>query len=190
VRAVDRLMERRKKQLEALLQVKKPMSIYIEYFFNSPKSISELAKDINACVGCSLALTESDPDNFYWCNFLSMELYFNEHKYDDPDDVKEIDVENFKYQLSIRTSVGDADARPVQLPAMALLIYALHRWYAITGILVYAGQVLLARYEERDTLDYGKRLYDSLSGMAFIKLSDHLAILKGQFPESDIDIFF
>lgn len=120
------------------------MSVNICYFFNYSKSLPELAEDINERLGCSLAPYEGDPEDFFE-RFLSMD--FSLHTAEGYVNDNELDLENFKYQLGFRTPAGGADARPIQLPAMAMVTYALHRWYGVTGILVYEVQILLARYE-------------------------------------------
>ena len=56
-------------------------------------------------------------------------------------------------------------------------------------MLVYDLQTLLARYEERDIPEYGKSLYDLVSGTTFIRFSEHLDVLKEHFSEEEQAIF-
>jgi hypothetical protein len=49
---------------------------------------------------------------------------------------REVDFESFQYILNFRTAVGAAGARPIQLPAIALVVFALHRRLEIAGMLV------------------------------------------------------
>jgi hypothetical protein len=156
------------------------MSVTIDYFFNYSKPLPELAKDVNECLGCSLAAYEGDPDDLF-DRFLSME--FSLHVADSYENDRELDFENFRYALGFRTPWGEADARPIQVGAMAIVIYALHRSLGITGILVFDMQTLLARYEEREIPEYGKRLYDVLSDSAFVSLSSHLEKLKARLRD-------
>ncbi|HEX8681734.1 MAG TPA: hypothetical protein VF707_05430 [Ardenticatenaceae bacterium] len=156
------------------------MSVTIQYFFNSPKDPEELGRDINNCLGCSLAPYEGDPEDLF-DRFLSME--FTLQIADEYVNDKELDLENFGYYLDFRTPVGDADARAIQVPAMLMVIFALHRCFGITGILVFDVQILLARYEERAISGYGKRLYDLVSDTVFLSFPAHLNAIGARLPD-------
>jgi len=147
------------------------MSQTLEYFFNYPKPLSELAEDVNNCLGCSLSPYENDPEDLF-DRFLSME--FSLHTADGYENDRELDFENFHYQLSFRTPWPDADAHPIRLPAMLIVAYALHRKYGIVGMLVSNMQRLLTRYEERAIPEFGNRLFDVVSDTPFINFEAHL----------------
>ncbi len=155
------------------------MSYTIDFFFNSPKSLTELTEDINNCLGCSLAPIPDDPQVLF-TRFLSMEFWFSEADYGND---RELDFENFSYQLGFKTWMGGANARPIQLPAIAMVVYGLHRQLSLTGILVFDVQILLARYEEREVEDCGLRLYDLVSDTPFVSFASHLNVLTRRLPE-------
>lgn len=156
------------------------MSVVIDYFFNYPKDLQELAADINTTLGCNLSPYEGDPQD-YFSRFLSMEFSLSSSEYLVND--RELDFENFRYELGFRTPWGGADARPIQLPAILLVIYALHRWLGITGMLVYDVQILLARYVEREIDGAGRRLFDVISSTPFLSFQAHLDIVKRRLPD-------
>lgn len=71
----------------------------------------------------------------------------------------------------------------MQLPALAYIAYVLYFGFKITGMLVYDGQVLLARYEERFYNDAVENwLYDSVSN-EFVRFPAHTAQLRERLPE-------
>jgi hypothetical protein len=156
------------------------MSYKIGYLFNYPQDLAQTAKDINECLGCSLAPYLGDTDHWF-DRFLSMEFSFG--KIEGFENEGELDFENFRYEINFRTAVGAARARPIQLPAIATVVYALYRWLGITGILVFDMQILIARYEERDIQDWGKRLYDVVSDSPFIGFGAHLSLLEQRMPD-------
>lgn len=108
------------------------MSVSLDYFFNYAKALPDLTADINRCLGCSLAPYEDNPADLF-DRFLSME--FSLHTAAGYENDRELDSENFHYKIDFRTPWGDAAARPIQLPAMLMVAYALHRWHGITGTL-------------------------------------------------------
>lgn len=110
-----------------------------------------------------------------------MEFSLNEVGYLEND--RNLDFESFKYELDFRTAWGNAQMRPIKLPAMLMVIYTLHQLYGITGMLVYDVQILLARYEEHNIEELGKCLFDSISKTLFIDFLEHLRLVNKQLPE-------
>jgi hypothetical protein len=157
------------------------MSCTINYFFNYPQDLAQTAKDINECLGCSLAPYLGNTDDWFDI-FLSMEFSFG--KVGGFKNDGELDFENFRYGIDFRTAAGAADARPIQLPAIAAVVYALYYQLGITGILVFDVQILIARYEERDIPDWGKGLYDVVSDNPFVGFGAHLRLLEQRMPDS------
>jgi hypothetical protein len=158
------------------------MSIHISYFFNYPKNLQALAADINTWIGCNLSLYEGDEQDYY-ARFLGME--FSLRPAEGYENDRELDFENFRYQLGFRTPVPDAGARPIQLPATLVIVYALHHSLRITGMLVYDTDILLARYAEREIEGwYGRRLFDVVSETPFISFPAHLNIVRKRLPQS------
>lgn len=158
------------------------MSVTIDLFFNHPKSLTDLGTEINACLGCSLAPYEGDNEDLF-DYFMGMEFSLDSAEGYEND--REVDFENFAYEIGFRVPVPNTDMRPAMLPAMALVTYTLHRWLGITGILVHDVQTLLARYEEREVPGYGRRLYDVISGTPFVDFAQHLEILLRRLPEDE-----
>ncbi|HET9493060.1 MAG TPA: hypothetical protein VFR15_02400 [Chloroflexia bacterium] len=158
------------------------MSVHISYHFNYPKDLRGLAADINTWIGCNLSPYDGNELDSYYARFLGMEFslrsaegYVNDG---------ELDLENFSYQLGFRTPVPDAGMRPTQLPAILVVVYALHHSLGITGMLVYEVESLLARYVEREIDGYGRRLFDVLSETPFISFPAHLNIVRKRLRES------
>ncbi|MFL6227678.1 MAG: hypothetical protein ACJ741_02735, partial [Pyrinomonadaceae bacterium] len=121
------------------------MSVTVDYFFNSEKRLDELAREINSVLGCSLTPYQGDEED-YFGRFLAMEFSLSKHPFENDG---ECNFEDYEYYLHLRTPAGDADLRNIQIPAMGLVAYALFRRRSLTGMLVYDGQILLAKYEER-----------------------------------------
>ena len=156
------------------------MSICIDYFFNYPHDLSALAQEINGRLGCSLSPYEGTPEDLF-CRFFAMELSLSKHPLEND---RELNFEDYTYQLGLRAPIPDADLRSMQLPAVALLAYALYRRLKITGMLVYEVQILLARYEERlDSESGAAELFDIVSG-EFVRFPAHLETLCGRLPEN------
>jgi len=156
------------------------MSICIDYYFNHPHDLSALAQEINGWVGCTLSPYEENPEDLF-CRFFGMELCLSKHTLAND---RELDFEDFTYHLSIRTPVPDADLRSMQLPAVALMAYALYRRMGIAGMLVYDVQILLARYEERLDSELNEaRMFDVVSGK-IVRFPAHLDSLYSRLPES------
>ncbi|WP_375505809.1 hypothetical protein [uncultured Nostoc sp.] len=156
------------------------MSCTINYFFNYPQDLAQTAKDINECLGCSLAPYLGNTDDWFDI-FLSMEFSFGEQRLGNNG---ELDFENFRYGIDFRTAAGASAARPIQLPAIAAVVYAFYYQLGITGILVFDVEILIARYEERDIPDWGKGLYDVVSNNPFVGFGAHLRLLEQRMPDS------
>ena len=154
------------------------MSVSVEYFFNDPKGLAELAADVNACLGCNLAPYEGNADDLF-DRFLSME--FSLHTADGFVNDRDLDLESYAYYLDFRVPAGEGDALTIQVPAMLTVVYALYRGLGITGLLVYNTQRLLARYEERELPD-GRCLWDTVSDTVFEDFADHLRHIEQRLP--------
>jgi hypothetical protein len=156
------------------------MSICINYYFNHPHDLSALTQEINGWLGCSMTPYEGNPEDLF-CRFFGMELSLSQHTLEND---RELNFDDFTYQLGLRTPVPDADLRSMQLPAVALMAYALYRRMGIVGMLVYDVQILLARYEERIDSELNEaRMFDVVSG-EFVRFSAHLDALYHRLPES------
>jgi hypothetical protein len=155
------------------------MSITVDYFFNWPGTLSELAAQFRRWVGSDLEPYEGDAENLY-CRFLGMEFSLYEH---DLENDLELYFEDYRFEAGIRTPVPDGDFRPLQLITMASLVYALYRRLGISdGILVFDVGLLLARYEQRPTSGREKGLYDVVSA-EFVKYPQHFTSLMSRMPE-------
>jgi hypothetical protein len=99
------------------------MSILLDYFFNFPKPLDQLAVDLRTWIGCDLRPCEGDPDDLY-CRLLGMEFSLRTHELEDD---RELNFRSYRYCIGIRTPMPDADFRPHQLLTMATLAYAMHR---------------------------------------------------------------
>ena len=156
------------------------MSVCIDYYFNHPHELSALAQEINGWVGFSLSPYEGNPEDLF-CRFFGMELSLSKHSLEND---RELNFEDFAYQLGIRIPLPDADLRSMQFPAVALLAYALYRRMGIVGMLVYDVQILLARYEERvDSESDEAGMFDVVSGV-YIRFPAHLDALYSRLPKS------
>ena len=161
------------------------MSITVDYFFNHADNLAEVAEQVNMGIGCSLLPYQGDPNDMY-CRFFGMDLDFLKAEFENDGD---LNFEDYKFHLSLRTSVGMAARRPIQIPTMISVAYALCLHLHITGMLVYDGQVLLARYEERLDPESGEySLYDTVSDK-FVRIPSHLRALVNRLPEEDRTIF-
>lgn len=160
------------------------MSITIDYFFNYNSSLPQLADDINGWIGCQLAPYQNDSNN-YFCRLLGMELGLDEHNLEND---REMDFENYRFQIGIRTPLPDADFRPLQLPTMAFVTYALYRRMEVTGMLVFDSQLLLARYSERvNPVTNLASLYDDVSS-EFVSYPKHINDLMRRMPERSLSL--
>lgn len=150
----------------------------VDYFFNHADNLAAVAEHLNMTVGCTLLPYQGDPDDMY-CRFFGMDLDLLKTEFEN-DGV--LNFEDFSFHLSLRTSVGMVQLRPIQIPAMVSIVYALFCSH-VTGMLVFDGQVLLARYEERLDSKFGEAcLYDVLSDK-FVRFPTHLSTLVNRLPE-------
>ena len=156
------------------------MSVEIGYFFNYPQNLISTANEINVCIGCDLVPYQSDAQDWF-SRFLGMELSLGTTEYLEND--RELDFENFSYTLNLRTSWAASELRPLQLPAVASIVFALHQSYGIAGMLVYDLQILLARYESRVHSKRGQTLHDVLCDAPFVGFGSHLKRLEARMPQ-------
>lgn len=155
------------------------MSVTIDYFFNHSDDLPELTRNINGWLGCSLASYKGDSEDLF-CRFLAMEFSLSTH---DLENDRELDFENYKYELGFRVPAPDGDLRILQLPAIALVAHTLYCRMKITGMLVYDVQTLLARYEERlEAEDNTPEIYDVVSG-EFVSFPKHFETLQRRLSE-------
>jgi hypothetical protein len=155
------------------------MSITVDYFFNYPGTISATGDLINESIGSRLSPYEGDANDLY-CRFLGMELNLLPQTFENDG---ELNFQDFCFHLSFRTSLGAASLREMQLPGMALIAYSLLCAHGFGGMLVFDGQVLLARYEERhDPKTGANRLFDTVSN-EFVIFPHHLSTLEQRVPE-------
>lgn len=162
------------------------LSVVISYFFNS--NIDDLAvqaTQINEVIGSNLSPYQGDSGN-YFDQFLGMEFSLFKADGDDGSLPSHDSPEfgKYKFELDFRTSLADAPARAVQLPAMLIVVHTLHRRLGVTGSLVYDNQRLLAKYEERDMSGYGMRLFDVVSNTPFVAVRPHLNVLHALLPST------
>jgi hypothetical protein len=157
------------------------MSVCMSFFCNSSKDLSELAQDINACLGCSLAPYENNPDD-YFTRFLGMEFSLSQAEGYEND--RDLDFESFRYELEFRTSVPDGDLRTIQLPALFMVVYLLHRRLGLTGMMVRDVQTVIVRYEEREKTRRERYLYDVLSETPFDDFLLHFSAVKRRLGET------
>jgi hypothetical protein len=159
------------------------MSITVDYFFNCADSLSAIAEQMKMSIGCSLLPYQGDSNDLY-CRFLGMDLDLQKSYFENDGD---LNFEDYTFHLSLR--VGMAPLREMQIPAMAFIAYALRFRSHIAGMLVFDGQVLLARYEERLDPDDGEaNLYDTISDQ-FVKFPSHLSTLMNRIPE-DYEFYY
>jgi hypothetical protein len=151
------------------------MSITVDYFFNFSGDLTDLVKLIKENIGCSLVPYQGD----LFSRFLGMELSLSKHIFENDG---ELNYEDYAFLLSLRTPMGLAALRSLQVPAMAYMAYVLYWGCRIKGMLVYDGQILLARYEKRLDEIAGAALYDTVSN-EFINFPFHLDSLGKRLPE-------
>lgn len=161
------------------------MSITVDYFFNHIDSLADAAEQVNMSIGCSLLPYQGDANDFY-SRFFGMDLDLLKTEFEND---RDLNFEDYKFHLSLRTSVGMAACRPLQIPTMISVAYALCLQLHITGMLVFDGQVLLARYEERLDPEFSEdNLYDTVSDR-FVRFPSHLMALVSRLPEEFRTIF-
>ena len=146
------------------------MSICIDYFFNHEDELGPLSRKIGGWLGCFLSPYDGDKKDLF-SRFLGMELGLGEHSFEND---RQLNFQDYRYRIGIRTPIPDGDLRIMQAPAMVLIARALFYRMNIRGMLVYDMQHLLARYEERlDLKGSGcEEMFDSVSG-EFVTLPRH-----------------
>ena len=155
------------------------MSVTVNYFFNASETLNVPVNKINGCLGCSLKPEQDNPE-VYAARLLGMDLTLSQAG--DYVNDRELDFEDFKFELGLTTWAGYSELRPIQLASMVASIYALHCFFGITGILVYDMNILLARYGEHEVGNHGAQLHDLMSGTTPMTYSDHLAIVSSRLP--------
>ena len=155
------------------------MSVTVDYFFNHSGSLAEVAALVNRNIGCSLHPYEGDANDFF-CIFLGMELSLQRNKFDND---REMNFEDFGFHLSFRTSVGAAWLRPIQIPTMVSIAYVLCLDLHITGMLVFDGQILLARYEERLDPELNENCVYDVVSEEYVSIPAHLGTLLNRLPD-------
>ena len=154
------------------------MSINVDYYFNWPGTLGELAAQFRLWIGSDLQPYEGDPENLY-CRFLDMEFSLNEHDLENDGD---LNFEDYRFEAGIRTPIPDNDFRTLQVITMSSLVYALFRRLGVVeGILVHDTQLLLARYGGRAGWHGRAELYDSVSGEV-VKYPQHMTSLMARIP--------
>ena len=155
------------------------MSITVDYFFNYPEGLAAIAELMNKSLGCSLSPYKGDSQDMF-SRFLGMELSLSSHDFEND---KDLNFEEYAFYLSLRTPMGLAALRGMQLSAMAYIAYILYFGFKITGMLVYDGQILLARYEEQVDSEAGENwLYDTTSKQ-FVTFPEHIDKLRKRVPK-------
>ena len=154
------------------------MSIDLDYFFNHPGDLDSVARDIQRWLGCNLAPYEGDPTDLY-SRFLGLELSFGEHNLETD---RNLNYEDYRFFLGIRTPLPDAELRAVQVLTMATIPYVLYKHLRITGLLVFDVGTALARYEPRPGPDGEERLFDVLSD-TFVRMPEHLRVIASRLPD-------
>lgn len=146
------------------------MSISVDYFFNHENELEPLSRKVGGCLGCFLSPYEGNPQDLF-SRYLGMELDLERHSLEND---RQLNIQDYRYRIGIRTPVPDWEMRIIQVPAIVLIAYTLFYRLNIKGMLVYDVQHLLARYEER--LDFkgsgGEEMFDSVSG-EFVSLPRH-----------------
>jgi hypothetical protein len=117
------------------------VSVCVEYFFDCVDPLALLLRELDEILGLAL---RPDGDR-YTCRTLGMELALESpHAYPSSGELRCAD---YRHVVATRTG-GHATSRPIQLAATAMLPVLLHAHLGITrGMLVYDGQILLARYD-------------------------------------------
>ncbi|WP_036484906.1 hypothetical protein [Myxosarcina sp. GI1] len=134
------------------------MSVTFHYFFNHPKSISELAQDINSILGCNLK-SPKDKKDYMFCRFMGANFYFGDSFGFENDG--DLDFENYQYNISIKVFAPDFDLLCVCNSLLAIIACVLFIRLKVTeGMLVHELQTLVARYKyfpNRGTIDLVSR---------------------------------
>ena len=156
------------------------MSSTVDFFFNHSESLPELAKSINAWLGCVLSPYEGDSEDLY-CRFLGMEFSLSGH---DLENDGECRFKDYQFQLGFRIPAPDGDLSELPIPNIAMVIYVLFSRMKISGILVCDVQIPLAQYEARNISENSQdALYDGISN-EIISFPKHFATLQERISKS------
>jgi hypothetical protein len=151
------------------------MSLTISYFFNFEQDLKETCSMLNSCLGCSLT-NLSDDLNFFTCSFMSMELYFGTHSFDNDSDC---DFENYKYEIGLKTYWHQSVFRQNQVQISSAIAFNLFYCLDITdGLLIYNLGIPLARYKSVDS-----SLFDIFSN-SVVSYPKHIVDLYERLPKS------
>jgi hypothetical protein len=74
------VLQRRQLKLHPVQQAR-DVSITVDYFFNSPESLTEVAQAVGRALGVRFEPYEDDPSDLF-CRFLSMEFSLHRHGLD------------------------------------------------------------------------------------------------------------
>lgn len=149
------------------------MSVELQYFFNSPLPLPELAAVLNNELGCALKPYQGSESD-YFTTLFGIEFSLGDH---DLENDGELDFESFQRYVELRTSWGAAGRRNIQLPLLLAIVAVLQDRLGYAGIAVYDLQLLLARYLERDQV-----FVDVLSGTSLLDYESHLGAVWSRCP--------
>ena len=150
------------------------MSVTVDYFFNSEMDEHQLVAEINKCLGSTLK-PSGDDFRTYFTQFMGLDFSFYEHDFESD---RELNFEDYKYHVGIKTWAGDRYVSEIRVPLMAMIVFLLyHRLKIKGGMLVYDLQALLGRYEERITEDGVPYLFELLS-QEFVGFPEHFVDLN------------
>lgn len=149
------------------------MSITAEYFFDADMDLPVLAGKVNDWLGCSLAF--EDGENIFSCEFFGMGLrLFTDHGFEND---RELNFEDYPFVLINKTWSGPMRMAPIQVEAMGLTAFFLHRRFGIhRGILSFDSQVLLARYGLADGI-----WFDQVSQKP-VRYPEHIVDVRARIP--------
>lgn len=153
------------------------MSVDLQYFFNSPLRLAELAEVLNGELSCTLKPYQEDETD-YFTRLLGIEFSLSGHQFDND---RDLDFDNFAYYVDLRTSWGASARRNIQLPLLLMIASVLQDRLGYPGILVYDIQTLLARYEQRGT-NADRTFVDVLSGTSLLDYESHLRAVWSRCP--------
>jgi hypothetical protein len=153
------------------------VSVELQYFFNSPLPLPELAAVINCELGCELKPYQGDETD-YFTKLLGIDFSLGSDRFEND---RELDFESFQYYVDLRTSWGAAGRRPYQLPLLLAIVYVLQHRLGYAGIVVYDMTKLLARYVERGS-GPDRQFVDVLSGTSPLDYEGHLHAVWRRCP--------
>jgi hypothetical protein len=147
------------------------VSITVEYYFSSPRTMPDLADELNGALACELKPFAGDETD-YLTRVLGMEFHLEPHE-DENDGDLEFAV--YDHSVRIRTSGSAGHCRPIQLPAMMSVAHLMQHRLGYAGMLVFNLGVLLAKYEP-------VTFVDTLSGTSLNDFPAHLAAVTSRLP--------